>query len=65
MDEITLDKIEFPAVREIVQTFCATAVGRRLAGRIVPSAKIDTIRRWQSETAEMVDVLGAVGTAPL
>jgi DNA mismatch repair protein MutS2 len=65
LDGFTLERIEFDAVREILAGFCSCALGRKLATRIVPSTKPETIRRWQQQTREMVSALRDFGPPPM
>ena len=65
MDSFTLNKVEFDAVRRILATFCASSVGKSLAGRIGPSRNPEVIRRWLSQTSQMVEAVRAVGLPPL
>jgi DNA mismatch repair protein MutS2 len=64
VDSFTLDKIEFDQLRELLSGFCACSLGRSLALRITPSRNVETIARWQEQTAQMVDVLRDVGLPP-
>ena len=64
MDSFTLDKLEFEQVRQILTRFCRCALGRNLAGRIGPSRRPDTVRKWLEETSQMVRALCDAGTPP-
>ncbi len=64
MDSVTLGKIEFDRVREILSRFCATHLGKAQALRITPSRNPEMIVRWLEQVTEMVDVLIEVGTVP-
>ncbi|MFP4107024.1 MAG: endonuclease MutS2 [Phycisphaerae bacterium] len=65
MDSLTLDKLEFDAVRHLLSEFCATTPGRSLAARITPSRNPKVVQKWLSQVTEMRYVLRDIGTPPL
>ncbi len=56
MNEATLEKLEFDAIREIVAAFCASALGKRLARSLMPSAKPGLVREWLRQVRELAAV---------
>ncbi|NLF33219.1 MAG: hypothetical protein GX591_20320 [Planctomycetes bacterium] len=64
MDPVTLEKLEFDRVREILSRFCRCALGEGLARRIAPSSDAGRVRTWLAQTTEMVDTLREVGLPP-
>ncbi len=64
MDSFTLEKLEFDEVRRILGRYCRCALGRGLAGKISPSRRPDTVRRWLEETSQMVHALRDYGPPP-
>ncbi|OPX25106.1 MAG: hypothetical protein B1H04_00655 [Planctomycetales bacterium 4484_123] len=65
MDAFTLEKLEFDQVRQILARYCRSVLGRRLALRIGPSRRPETVRRWLEETSQMVAALREAGPPPL
>jgi len=65
VDSFTLDKIEFDAVRRILQRFCRCSLGRSLAGRIGPSRNPQVIQRWLEQVSQMVRAIRDVSLPPL
>lgn len=65
MDSFTLNKIEFDAVRHILQRFCSCSLGKALAGRISPSRSPPVIQRWLDQVTEMIRAIRDVGLPPL
>lgn len=64
MDSVTLEKLEFDRVREILSRFCHCALGEGLARRITPSRDAARVRTWLAQTTEMVNTLRDVGLPP-
>ena len=64
MDQFTLNKLEFDQVRRILSRFCCCKLGQALAGRIGPSRRPESIRRWLDETSQMVTALREAGPPP-
>jgi len=64
MDSVSIEKLQFDRVREILSRFCRCALGERLALRIRPSRDLQRVRTWLAQTAEMVDTLIQFGLPP-
>ena len=64
MDAFTLDKLEFDRIRQILVRYCRCTLGRELAGRISPSRRPETVRRWLDETVQMAQALRDQGQPP-
>ncbi|MCP4247021.1 MAG: DNA strand exchange inhibitor protein [bacterium] len=58
MDDHTLDKLEFDAVRLALAAHCSCALGKQLAARIQPSPEVKQVRLWLGQTADMLAVSG-------
>ena len=64
MDSFTLNKVEFDAVRRVLSRFTACSPGRSLALRISPSRNPDVVRRWLTQTEQMVRAIRDTGLPP-
>ncbi|MGI6541908.1 MAG: endonuclease MutS2 [Limnochordia bacterium] len=64
MDERTLRVLEFHKIRERLAELCTCSLGRDLTGHHVPVNDIRTIKEWQQETSEAVNLLEACGNVP-
>jgi len=64
MDSVTIEKLQFDRVREILSRFCRCALGEGLAHRIRPSRDVKQIRLWLTQTSEMVETLKEFGLPP-
>ncbi len=65
MNEATLIKLEFPAIRETLAAHCATALGKRLALTMGPSTRAHVIRDWLAQVREMLRAAERTGWPPL
>jgi DNA mismatch repair protein MutS2 len=65
VDSFTLNKIEFDAVRRILQRFCSCSLGKALAARISPSRHPQVIQQWLDQVSQMIRALRDVGLPPL
>ena len=65
MDAHSLDKLEFDRVRDLLAAYCRCALGRRLAHEIMPARKSPMIRRWISQTTEMIKIVDHLGLPPM
>ena len=65
MDEQTLEKLEFGAVRELLASRCGGSLGRELARRIQPSGSRATVTRWLGQVRELRCLAETVGLPPL
>jgi len=57
MDKFSLEKLEFPKIKKMLQECCETQLGAACAGDLVPSESPEEILRGQEETTEAVYVL--------
>jgi DNA mismatch repair protein MutS2 len=64
MDAFTLEKIEFDNIRVLLGGFCATSLGKSLAGDIAPSDSAETIGVWLEQTSQMVQAVRDAGRLP-
>lgn len=60
--EKTLEVLEFPKIRQMLEVRCATTLGAELAGRLVPATEPDLVARWLAETVEAVEILRRFGS---
>ncbi len=65
MDQLTLEKIEFDAVRKYLGSFCSTSPGRDLAAVVSPDTDADTVRQHVKQTGDMLEIVGEIGLPPL
>ena len=65
VDEITLEKLEFDDVRDLLAGQCACALGRRLARSLDPTSKPGLIREWMDQVVEMISASEAHGLPPM
>ncbi|KUK31688.1 MAG: MutS2 protein [Thermoanaerobacterales bacterium 50_218] len=57
MDKFSLEKLEFPKIKEMLKDCCETQLGAAHAWSLVPSESPEEILRGQDETTEAVYVL--------
>ena len=65
MDAHTLEKLDFPRVRELLAAHAMTPLGRELALRIHPSNNPATVRRWHTQLAQLAGLVEREGLPPL
>ena len=65
MDEQTLEKLEFGAVRELLAARCGGSLGRELALRVQPSGSCVMVTRWLGQVQELRSLSETVGLPPL
>lgn len=65
MKETTLDKLEFPHVRQKLSSFCSCALGRQLALSLRPTSNEATVRRWHQQARELADIAENIGPPPM
>ena len=61
MNEVTYAKLEFDSVRETLAGFCATGLGKSLAGTLRPSPNRGTVQTWLGQVRELLGVAEACG----
>lgn len=64
MDPVSLEKLNFDAIRKVLARFARCALGRRLAERIEPSTKVGEVRGWLAETEQMRIAIAEHGMPP-
>jgi DNA mismatch repair protein MutS2 len=64
LDRFTLEKVEYPAVLQVLSRFCMSGPGRALAVRLRPSNRLEIVRRWLEQTREMVRAVREAGLPP-
>lgn len=65
MDNKALNTLEFNKIKTMLRDKAASELGKRLVDALVPSADIDEIRKWQSETATAVSMVMKKGSLVL
>jgi DNA mismatch repair protein MutS2 len=65
MDPVSLEKLDFAAIRRLLAGFSRSALGRRLAERIEPSTDIEEVRRRLDQTEQMRTAIAANGIPPM
>lgn len=65
MNETTLAKLEFDAVRQALAARCATSLGKRLAAGLRPVGDTRRVRQWLDQVRELQKVAADHGLPPL
>ncbi|MBU0719383.1 MAG: hypothetical protein KJ749_14140, partial [Planctomycetes bacterium] len=65
VNEATLEKLEFSAVREALATYCACSLGKRLIESMEPATKTRIVREWLDQVRELLAVSEAHKLPPL
>ena len=65
MNQHTLDVLEYDKIREILESYATSGLGKRLAKRIRPLTDWARINQLIAETTELKDVLSPDGWLPL
>jgi len=56
LNDATLQKLEFDEIRSVVASYCATALGKRLARYMTPSTRTSVVRQWLQQVREIAAV---------
>lgn len=64
MDPHTLDKIEFERVRLLLAEHCNCALGKWMAAKIKPVARVDLVRQWIGQVQEMIEAAARIDLPP-
>lgn len=65
MDKITLEKLNYRELKEIVKGYCISGLGRNLIDKLEPSSNIKVVRKRLQETTEGRNILDASYHIPL
>ena len=65
VDETTLRKLEFDAIREALAGRCATSLGKHLARTMTPTVRPAVVRRWLGQVRELLTAADPHGLPPL
>jgi DNA mismatch repair protein MutS2 len=65
MNQHTLDVLEYDKIREILESYATSGLGKRLAMRIRPLTDLDRIEQLISETTELKYALAPDGWLPM
>ncbi len=65
MNESTLQKLEFEAIKETIADYCASGLGRRLADSITPTSKPHVVGEWLEQVRELLSLLDEHGFPPM
>jgi DNA mismatch repair protein MutS2 len=65
MNEIYLEKIEFPKIREILSTYCKTYIGKVAALNLMPYNSEKEITKALKQTTEAVILIYRKGNSPI
>lgn len=65
MDDHTLNKLQFPAIREALAARCGGSLGKQLALKIRPSGSSKMVVRWLDQVRELQKVAETIGLPPL
>ena len=65
MTERTLRVLEFDKIRAQLAQYCVSEMGAALCDALVPSSRMDDVRRSQQETEEACTLLTYLGGTPM
>ncbi|RPF55424.1 endonuclease MutS2 [Aquisalibacillus elongatus] len=65
MNNKILNQLEFPKIKDWLQSHASNSLGKELANKLSPSMDLDEVVHWQEETDEAVTVLRLKGNVPL
>ncbi len=65
MNDVTLRKLEFETIREVLAGCCATGLGKRLAHALTPSQRPSIVRDWLTQVRELSAMMEKVGLPPM
>ena len=65
MNEATLAKLEFGAIREVLAGCCATSLGKGSALSLTPTTKVRLVRKWLDQVNDLNAVSEEFGLPPL
>ena len=65
MNDSTLAKLEFAAIREALAGYCGTASGKELARSLRPATKESIVREWLKQVHEMSEAIEQYSYPPL
>ena len=65
MNDATMQKLEFPLIRECLAGFCGSRLGKRLAQGVTPSTNIQQVREWFQQVREMQAAAESHGLPPM
>ena len=65
MNEATLAKLEFGAIREVLAGCCATSLGKGSALSLTPTTKVRLVRKWLDQVSDLNAVSEEFGLPPL
>jgi DNA mismatch repair protein MutS2 len=64
MDAHSLDRLDFPRIRELLAGYALTGLGRQLAGAIQPVGRVTLVRRWLAQVEELQRLIEERGMPP-
>ncbi|PEB47485.1 mannonate oxidoreductase [Bacillus pseudomycoides] len=64
MNKITLEKLQYNELKEIVKSYCVSGLGKQLLNKLEPSASIKVVKNRLNETTEARAILDAEGHVP-
>lgn len=65
MTERSLRVLEFDKIRAQLTQYCVSDMGRELCGALMPSGRLDDVRRMQEETEEARTLITYLGDTPM
>ncbi|PLT32336.1 endonuclease MutS2 [Bacillus sp. V5-8f] len=65
MNDKVLRTLEFDKIKEKLQFFASSAIGKEKASQLLPSPNFEEVVRWQEETDEAAKVIRLKGNVPL
>ena len=64
MNKITLEKLQYNELKEIVKSYCVSGLGKQLLNKLEPSTSIKVVKNRLNETTEARAILDAEGHVP-
>ncbi|MFJ8531009.1 endonuclease MutS2 [Bacillus sp. NPDC094106] len=64
MNKITLEKLQYNELKEIVKSYCVSGLGKQLLDKLEPSVSIKVVKNRLNETTEARAILDAEGHVP-
>ncbi|MFJ7738856.1 endonuclease MutS2 [Lysinibacillus sp. NPDC097287] len=64
MNKITFEKLQYDELKQIVQSYCVSGLGKRLLDKLEPSSNLKVVKNRLNETTEARAILDAEGHVP-
>lgn len=64
MNSMTLDKLQYDELKDIVKSYCVSGLGKQLLDKLMPSSSLKVVKTRLNETTEARAILDAEGHVP-